>query len=337
MKTTALVLEKYDANLPQALLGLQVREVQLPDLKPFELLVEVEATTCNPSDLSFLSGQYGIKRSLPTVPGFEACGKIVGVGSAALENRLGERIAFVAQPHLAGTWAKHCVANAAFSYRLADSTQAEQAAGMIVNPLTAIALARIAKASPGGAAIVTAAASQLAGMLRGLAQEMEFTIINIVRKDEQVNSLKASGQAHVLNASEPTFFAQLKALAHQLDARLALDAVGAEMPGTLFAAMPNNARVISYGAISGKPIGGIHPLDIIYNGKTLGGFILTESLVSAGPSQFQHDMAKVESYLSEGRFRTQVARLASLDDAPQAFLAYAANLSQGKTILRPNG
>lgn len=69
----------------------------------------------------------------------------------------------------------------------------------IVNPLSAVGLCQLALSSNATACVQTAAASQLGKMLIYLCKQENITLINIVRSEDQVQSLKEMGCEYVLN------------------------------------------------------------------------------------------------------------------------------------------
>jgi NADPH:quinone reductase-like Zn-dependent oxidoreductase len=73
----AIQLEKYHEDLAAAIRSLCVVSKQVPRPGPGQVLVRMEAAPCNPSDLLFLQGLYGVKKPLPTVPGWEGAGTVV--------------------------------------------------------------------------------------------------------------------------------------------------------------------------------------------------------------------------------------------------------------------
>src|SRR5690606_37562343 len=77
----AVVIDSYTAGIDHV----KVEERPTPVPNAGEVLVRIAATPINPSDLSFIQGRYGVRKSLPTVPGFEASGTVVAVGEGLLE------------------------------------------------------------------------------------------------------------------------------------------------------------------------------------------------------------------------------------------------------------
>src|SRR5215472_16136025 len=77
--------------------SLTVAEVPVPQPGPGEVLVRVAASPVNPSDLMFITGNYGFKKPLPATPGFEGSGTVVETGSGLMARFMkGRRVACVA-------------------------------------------------------------------------------------------------------------------------------------------------------------------------------------------------------------------------------------------------
>ena len=57
-------------------IGLKVVEKPVPRPKSGQVLVKIAAAPVNPADLAFMNGQYGVRKPLPTVPGWEGSGTV---------------------------------------------------------------------------------------------------------------------------------------------------------------------------------------------------------------------------------------------------------------------
>src|SRR5260370_12620405 len=111
----ALVLASYGP--PPFPLGVETRPVPKPGKG--QVLIRVTASPVNPSDLHFLEGQYAFRKTLPSVPGLEGCGRGVAAGDGLLARRLaGERGAVAPAPPADGSWAQYAVGDPAQWFRL---------------------------------------------------------------------------------------------------------------------------------------------------------------------------------------------------------------------------
>jgi NADPH2:quinone reductase len=123
--------------------ALRTEERPVPRPGPGEVLVKVAASPVNPSDLSFLDGNYGIKKSLPVVPGLEGSGTVVSAGGGMMGRYLmGKRVACIASGD--GLWADYVVTRSSLALPLDSRVDLERGAMSVVNPLTAVALLAIA-------------------------------------------------------------------------------------------------------------------------------------------------------------------------------------------------
>src|SRR5215470_19279634 len=188
--------------------SLTVAEVPVPRPGPGEVLVRVAASPVNPSDLMFITGNYGFKKPLPATPGFEGSGTVVETGSGMMARFMkGRRVACAAADakNTGGMWAEYIVTSANFCVPLRKQVDFEQGATMLVNPLTAWALVDEARRGGHRAAVQTAAASALGRMLVRLGQKFSLPVINVVRRQEQADLLRGMGAEHVLNSADPGF------------------------------------------------------------------------------------------------------------------------------------
>ena len=151
--------------------SLVVVEKPVPRAGKGQVLVKMAAAPINPSDLAFLRGLYGLKKSLPVVPGLEGSGVVVAAGGGLRARVLmGRRVACSAPPGGDGTWAEYMVTSAAVCFPLGKKVSLEQGAMSLVNPLTAWALMDLARRGGHRAVVQTAAASALGRMILRLAQ-----------------------------------------------------------------------------------------------------------------------------------------------------------------------
>src|SRR3954451_20685585 len=221
---------------------LSLEERPLPELGDGQVVVAVEASPINPSDLGVLLGPVrpdGLTRdgddlvgSVPaellprfrgrldrTLPvGNEGAGTVI----AGVPELVGKRVALFG----GSMWADYRVADAAAVIELPDDVSTAEGAALFVNPLTALAMVETMRAENHTALVHTAAASNLGQMLVKICAADGVPLVNIVRKAEQVELLKGIGAEHVVDSSEPDFADQLTEAIRTTGATLAFDAIG---------------------------------------------------------------------------------------------------------------
>jgi NADPH2:quinone reductase len=328
----AVQIRAYDGK-PESI---SLVELPVPRPGPGQVLVRVSASPINPSDQMFLCGLYGFKKPLPAVPGFEGSGTVEEAGSGFMARFLkGRRVACAAVDPRSpqGMWAEYVVTSAQSCMPLSDHVTMEQGAMMLVNPLTAWALVDIARRGRHRAIVQTAAASALGKMVVKLGQKCSIPVINVVRRAEQVEALRAFGAEHVLNSSDDGFDSNLRKLCQDLGATISFDAVSGETSGRVLRAQPDGSELIVYGALS-LEANQIDPASLIFEGKRVNGFWLSEWLRHRSVLAQLKLGRQVQSLLADD-LKTEVHTRLPLEKVASALEEYAANMTSGKILLVP--
>jgi len=317
--TLVLAIYKYktrsfmDVNVPKDMNALLVTEpkprgrltevrtsverIPVPVPQKGQVLIKVHAAPVNPSDFApFFNTESKSSQQL----GSEGSGIVVGSGGGCFA-KMGKRVAFV--KNTPGSWAEYVVCDARSSFALPDAVDVADACSYVVNPFTAIAFLEIGKKAK-SPIINGAAASALGKMLIRIAGKENVEVINIVRREEQVKTLKEMGARYVLNLSANDFQDQLKKLVSELKCTIAFDPLAGEMTGLLVRTMPPNSTIYVYGGLEGKPISGIDPTDLIYRGKKVVGFYMGSWIKTCGLRTLLRVIGKVKHSLT-GDMKTE--------------------------------
>ncbi len=230
-------------------LKVALREVPVPTPKAGEVLVKVGASPINPSDLGVMFSIADVGNLKPVggdlpalemqvpkgaVPrlgnrigkdlpvGNEGAGTIVAAGDDAGKAMVGKKVCFFG----GGSYAEYRCVPVMQCLPLADDADLRDGASSFVNPMTAQSMIETMKMESHTALVHTAAASNLGQMLVKLCKADGVPLVNIVRKQEQVDILKALGAEHVVNSADKDFMQQLVAALTATGATLAFDATG---------------------------------------------------------------------------------------------------------------
>ena len=328
---TAVVLDSYAGSDV-----LRVEQRPVPKPGKDEVLVRVAASPINPSDLALLNGEYGFKNPPPVVPGGEGSGTVVAVGPGPMGRYfLGKRVACLNQGTGSGMWADYVVTTAkGGALPLHESVSMEQGAMSIINPLTASAFLAIAKKGGHNAIVLTAAASALGQMVNRLGRSEGVQVINIVRREPQVDLLKEQGATVVLNSSEADFDQQLKEVCHQADAHLAFDAVAGSMTRQLLDALPPDSKVTVYSCLSFKAPQ-VGPDHLIFEDKAIDGFWLGPWINNMNLIQILMLWRRAQKLMGD-ELRSEVRARYPFQEAKQAVQDYLGQMTGGKILLTPN-
>lgn len=312
---------------------LYIDRIPVPQPAKGEVLVKMAASPINPSDLSALQGTYVGKPIYPLTPGIEGSGMVVSSGGGVLANmRVGKRVTCSSSEGNGGTWAEYMVTSAMRVIPLSKEVDMEQGAMLIVNPMTALAFINIAKEGKHKSIVNNAAASVLGQMLIRLCDRENIDLINIVRREEQVQLLKSLGAKHVLNSSDINFEENLSSLSKKLDASLFFDAVAGTDTQKLVDNSPYGSKIVLYANLSNSNME-ISPRSLIQNARTISSFYLGGWSKSRSILQSLSAAKKVQKLVKTDLSSTIQKRF-SLNEAQEAWDFYLENMTGGKTLLK---
>lgn len=239
------------------------------------------AAPINPSDLMSVRGTYGQSPALPNTPGFEGVG-VVESGSGMLARLLkGKRVAVLNRS--CGVWSDYAVVPAKQAIPVSSEISDEQAAAFFINPATAWLITQaVLKVRPGEWLVQTAAASTLGKMVVRLGREIGFRTLNIVRREEQAEALKAQGADEVLvfdEATDPIEFAARARSVVPGGVRCAMDPVGGKIGSAVARCLGKDGQLVVYGTLADEPLS-LHSRDLMTNAARLEGFWLSNYLQS---------------------------------------------------------
>ncbi len=333
----AIQIDRYIPDPVEAIRNLKIVTRPMPRPKKGEVLIRIEAAPCNPSDIMHLQGLYGFDRTLPSTPGWEGAGTVVVSGGGVLGKLLvGRRVACSYKSAQHGTWAQYCITDALLCAPLHRNISTEEGAMLFVNPATAYSLMAKAKQEGHRAGIQTAAASQLGRMLIRLAARDKFPLINIVRRDEQVELLKKMGAEIVLNSASEDFEAELTKACKRLGASIAFEAIAGEMTEQVLSALPQGSVVVVYGALSNQPCNGINPHDLIFENKWVEGFWLKSWAMKKSLLAKMKLVSRVQKLMEAGVLESSVRKRLKLNAVVEGLLEYQANMTKGKVLICPH-
>ena len=357
---------------------LSIAKVEKPVPGDDEVLIEVQASPINPSDLGLLlsfaadvqninvtgSGDDTVA-TMPVHPalmgslkprldesmpvGNEGAGVIIDAGINA-KDLIGKTVG------LAGgaMYSQYRCVPAASCLVMDEGTTPKQAASSFVNPLTALAFVETMKMENHTALVHTAAASNLGQMLVKICKDDGIQLVNIVRKQEQVDLLKSIGAEYVCNTSDESFMDDLVTALVETGATLGFDATGGgnngELPGQILAAMEiaanmNATEYSRYGSDTYKQVyiyGGLDQSPTILKRAFglswgLGGWLLTPMIGKIGMERFQEMRMRVAREINS-TFASNYAKEISFEEMlqPEIIREYAKQATGKKYLVNPH-
>jgi NADPH:quinone reductase len=349
--TTALQLRSLVK--PSGELELSLLNIPVPSLAADEVLIQVQATPVNPSDIGLLFGAADVTTAAATgttgspvvtmqiaqaamksmagrmgqsMPvGNEGAGLVVAAGaSPAAQALLGKTVAVLG----GAMYSQYRNIKADQCLVLPAGTSAAEGASCFINPLTALGFIETLRHEGHKALVHTAAASNLGQMLVKICKEDGIGLVNIVRKPEQVALLKSLGAEHVCNAESPTLIEDLTTALIATGATLAFDATGGgKLAGQILtcmeAALNQNSKEYSrYGSTTHKQVyvyGGLDTSATTFSRSFgmawgMGGWLVFSYLQKLGTGKMLQLKARVASELKT-TFASHYSKEVSLAEA----------------------
>ena len=290
---------------------------------PNQVLIGVEFSPLNPSDLLLAQGIYGVRPALPSVIGNEGVGRVIALGAGVENVKVGDR---VLAPLSSFTWRERMILPASGLFALPPGADPQQLSMLAINPPTAaLLLSEYVELKPGEWVVQNAANSAVGRWVIAFAKARGLKTVNIVRRAELVAELKAIG-GDVVVVDSPNVSKEIKAAVGKAELRLALDGVSGPATSVLASTLSPHGTLVIYAAMSEAAIS-ISPLDAIFKDLTMRGFWLghDESLAKSAPA-----MVQAAEMIASGQVRIPVAATYALSSIKDA-VAHA--LRGGKILL----
>jgi NADPH:quinone reductase-like Zn-dependent oxidoreductase len=357
-------------------LEISLVDVPTPEPGPDEVVVRVEATPINPSDLGLLVGAADMStakasgtKDMPVVTakvpeagmramaarldesmpvGNEGAGVVIKTGSSdAAKALMGKMVAMIG----GAMYGQYRCLKVNECLPLPAGTTAAEGASCFVNPLTALGMTETMRREGHKALVHTAAASNLGQMLNKICLKDGIPLVNIVRSHEQAEILRKIGAKHVVDSTSSTFMDDLTQALVETGATIAFDAIGGgKLVGQILtcmeAAINKTAKVYSrYGSSVHKQVyiyGGLdtRPTEL---GRSfgmawgIGGWLLLPFLMKIGAAEGQRLRQRVVDELKT-TFASHYTQVVSLQEALQLdnIAVYGKRATGEKYLINPN-
>ena len=287
-------------NPAEVLKVVDIPEVGAPG--EHEVVIALEASPINMSDLLMISGRYGYRPNLPSVMGTDGVGRVNAVGSGVKHLKPGDRTLV---PYPAPAWAEHIKADAR-RLRPLPSGDVNQFAMLGINPPTAYLMLTDFVTLPSGSWIIQNSANSGVGRaLIPIAKSLGLKTANVVRRDDVVAEIKAIGGDVVL-VDGPDLPKRVAAETGKAPIALAVDGVGDTSTTNLLGCLAAKGVHVFYSTISGKP-SVVPATNLIFHDISIRGFWLANWFENAKPDQITRMYDRLTPLVASGAISTPIA------------------------------
>lgn len=308
-----------------------VETVSLPDPGApgaGEIVVDMEFSPINPSDLVLIRGLYGVKPNLPAPVGAEGVARVAKIGSGVTGIKEGDRVLF---PRGASTWLTRAKVKADGLFALPANADPQQLSMLMVNPPTAyLMLTEYVALKKGDWVIQSAGNSAIGRAVIAIAKKMGIHTVSVVRRPELIEELRKLGADAVL-VEGPDLAKRVREATDKAKIMLALDSVGGPGLMPLNDCLANGGTLVAYGVMSGGP-GPFFTAPNIFRDLTLKGFWLLNWFNKNSPERALEVQKQVASWIADGTIYTPVEATYPLSES-KAAISHAAK-GTGKILFK---
>lgn len=306
---------------------------EVPDVGspgPNEIVVAVEATPINNTDLMIVAGQYGYLPPLPATLGIEGVGRVIAAGSKVKSLKEGDRTLL---PIMTPTWTERVKFTASWQRPLPENADVQQLSMVGVNPATAfLLLTEFVKIPRDGWVIQNGANSATARAVIAIAKSLGIKTVNVVRRADVVPELKSLG-ADVVTVDGPDLAKRVAKETGGAPIPLGLDVVGGSSTMNLMNCLAQKGVLVVYSAMSGQPFVG-SALTAIFVEVSVRGFWLGHWRKTAKDDAMAAMYDHLVPMVASGAITAPVAATYGLERFPEAIAQAAA--FKGKIIFTPD-
>jgi NADPH2:quinone reductase len=307
--------------------ALQWEEVEVGEPGPGQVRLRQEAAGLNFIDVYHRTGLY--KQQLPFTPGVEGAGVIEAVGANVTNVKVGDRVAYAGP---LGGYAEVRLIDADRVVKLPDGISTDQAAGMMLQGMTAQMLLRsVFPVHDGDTILVHAAAGGVGLIMCQWAAALGATVIGTVGTEEKAELARAHGCAHPIVYSRQDFVAEVNKITAGQKLPVVYDSVGRDTFLKSLDCLKIRGLMVSFGNASGPPPA-IPPNLLAQKGSlyltrpTLFHYIATRE-------QLEQSAGELFEMVSSGKVKIEVKQRFALKDAAEAHRQLEARKTTGSTIL----
>ena len=297
-----------------------------------EVVFDVLAFPINPADMWFCKGSYRLKPPLPATPGAECVGRVSAVGSAVKHVRVGDLVINLQREN----WTQKRRVKGGDAIPLPAGIDLRQAAMVRINPPTArLMLSDFVDLQPGEWVIQNVANSAVGRLLIVQAHQRGLRTVNVVRRAELGDELKALG-ADVVLVDGDDLAERVAGATGNAAIRLGIEAVGGAATGCIVECVATEGTVVHYGSMSGEdPVVGRS--NLIYRGVKLTGFMLGRGLARRDAAKIREIYAELAAQVVAGTLHAPVDTVYPIEKIKEALAHADRGGRNGKILVAPNG
>ena len=236
----------YNVKHGSADKAFEVREIAKPEPKPGEVLVKVEGFGLNFADVMARKGMYKDAPPMPSLLGYDVCGKVESLGSEVTDLKVGDRVTAMTR---FGGYAEYAVTDARAAAKIPENITVPEATALTTQYCTAyFCAAEMVNLFAGDRVLIHSAAGGVGAGLLQYAKHKGCETFATTGSTSKVELLKQMGADHVIDTSKVKFDDYIMDASKGEGADVIFDAVGADFIRRGIKILAPGGRIVCYGA-----------------------------------------------------------------------------------------
>ena len=314
---------------PTGVDALTWQEMNTPEPKAGEVLIEIKAASLNFPDLLIVQNKYQMKPVLPFVPGSEYAGVVQAVGDGVSHLKIGQHVACLSGT---GGFATHTIAPAALCMPLPSAFPFVDAAAFIMIYATSHhALIDRAQLKAGETVLVLGAAGGVGTSAIQIAKAMGAKVIAAASTQEKCDLCRSIGADATINYTTENLREAVKTLTNGKGPDIIYAPVGGDFAEPAFRSIAWRGRYLVVGFASG-PIPSL-PLNLaLLKGASLVG-VFWGDFAKREPKANGAMMTELALWYGQGKIKPVIDSASPMADLKAAFARMGSRSVKGKLVL----
>jgi len=306
---------------------LAVVDLAVPDPKPNEALVQIEAAGVNFIDVYFREGRY--PAPLPFINGQEAAGLVVAVGADVTTLQLGDRVAYTG---VLGSYAEYAAVPAERLVKIPDELDFNQAAAAMLQGMTAHYLSHSTyPIKSSDTVLIHAAAGGVGLLLVQMAKRLGARVIGTAGSDQKAQLARDAGADEVIVYTTQDFETETRRLTEGQGVHAVYDGVGKDTFQKDLKVLRPRGYLVLFGGASGA----VPPFDLLELTKHGSLFVTRPTLQNyiARREELEERSNDVLQSVVRGDLKLRIHKTYPLEEAQQAHRDLEGRKTTGKSLL----
>ena len=311
--------------------NLVVEDLDSPQIKKGEVLLDVHAAGVNFPDTLIIEGKYQFKPPFPFSPGGEAAGVVAAVGEKIAHLKVGDRVMALTGW---GSFAEQVAVSGQNVLPIPTEMDFTTAAAFSMTYGTSMhALKQRANLQPGETLLVLGASGGVGLAAVEIGKAMGARVIAAASTNEKLEIARKAGADELINYSEASLRERLKELTDGQGVDVIYDPVGGKLFEEAFRSIAWNGRMLVVGFAAGGEIPALPANLPLLKGAALIG-VFWGAFAQRQPQDNAANFKQLFAWYAEGKLRPLVSQTFALEQAAEAIDTLGQRKAVGKLVVK---